>query len=149
MSDDIRKILVATDGSSRSRKAAGYGVELAKLAGAEIIALFVIDVISGCSLEECITVQTPRKTVKEVLVKRGEEATAYVEEQAHKAGLKVRSVIVEGNAADQILKTAREESADLIVMGTLGSSGISRFLIGSTAEKVVRHSPIPVLTVKK
>lgn len=149
MSGHIKKILIATDGSSRSKKAAAYGVEIAKLATAEVIVLFVIDVVSGCGLEECITIQTPRKSAKEILANRGEKATAYVEELARKENIPVKNMIVEGNAADQIIKVACDENADLIVMGTLGASGIGRFLIGSVAEKVVRHSPIPVLTVKK
>lgn len=149
MPDSLKKILIATDGSSRSRKAACYGVELAKLAGAEVVALFVIDVASWSSLEESITIQTPRKSAREILAKRGEKATAYVEGLARKEGLRTRSIIAEGNPAQQIIKTACDECADLIVMGTLGAGGIARFLIGSVTEKVVRHSPIPVLTVKK
>lgn len=149
MSDSIKKILVATDGSARSKKAANYGIELAKNLHADVLALFVVDQISGCSLEECITIQTPVKTAKDILVNRGEKATEYVEEMGEQAGVSVTHLIVEGNPADQIIKVAVDQSVDLIVMGTLGSSGLAKFLIGSVAEKVIRHSPIPVLTVKK
>jgi nucleotide-binding universal stress UspA family protein len=149
MSDNFKKILIATDGSAPSRKAACHGIELAKSLHAEVLALFVVDKISGCSLEECITIQTPVRTAKDILVNRGEKATRYVEEVGKKDGVDVTHLIVEGNPADQIIKIAREQSADMIVMGTLGASGLTKFLIGSVAEKVIRHAPIPVLTVKK
>jgi nucleotide-binding universal stress UspA family protein len=141
--------MVATDGSSRSKKAAALGVELAQCLGSEILAVFVVDKISSCNLEECITVTPPVYTAKDILVNRGEKATKFVEDLAENAGVKAAHLIVEGNAADQIIKTACEQGADLIVMGTLGTSGIKKFLIGSVAEKVIRHSPIPVVTVKK
>ena len=149
MPDSFKKILIATDGSAPSKKAACHGIELATSLHAEVLALFVVDQISGCSLEECITIQTPVKTAKDILVNRGEKATRYVEDMAKKGGVSVTHLIVEGNPADQIIKVAIAQSADLIVMGTLGASGITKFLIGSVAEKVIRHSPIPVLTVKK
>lgn len=149
MSHSIKKILIATDGSSRSRKAAALGVELAKCLGAEVLAVYVVENISSCNLEECITVTTPVYTAKDILVNRGEKAAMFVEDLAKNEGVKAAHLIVEGNAADQIIKTACEQCADLIVMGTLGTSGIKKFLIGSVAEKVIRHSPIPVLTTKK
>lgn len=149
MSHSIKKIMIATDGSSRSRKAAALGIELAKQTGAEVLAIFVVDQISACSLEECITVTTPVYTAKDILVNRGEKAIKLVEDLAKSAGVSITHLIVEGNAAEQIIKTATDQSADLIVMGTLGTSGVKRFLIGSVTEKVIRHSTIPVLTVKK
>ncbi len=56
---------------------------------------------------------------------------------------------MEGHPAEEILRLAEEQSVDLIIMGTLGSSGIPRFLLGSVADKVIRSSRIPVLTVRK
>lgn len=145
----IKKILIATDGSSRGKKAALYGVELARLVKGEVLALFVVDVKSGCSLDECITVGTPKSEAKTILHERGEKAVRYVEELANQNGVSAKSLIAEGNAADAILKVSIEHGADVIVMGTLGVTGIDRFLIGSVAERVVRHSTIPVLTVRK
>lgn len=149
MGNLIKKILIATDGSSRGRKATQYGIELAKLAGAEVLGLFVLDVKSGCSLEECITITTPTVEVKSILHERGERALQYIEDLTGKESVKFRSLIVEGNPSEQIIEVAKKQSADLIVMGTLGATGISKFLIGSVADRVVTHSPIPVLTVRK
>ncbi len=73
----------------------------------------------------------------------------YVEDLAAKEGLDVKKWVVEGHPAEGILKLANEQSVDLIVMSTLGRSGIEKFLLGSVADKVIRHSRIPVLVVRK
>ncbi len=84
-----------------------------------------------------------------ILRRQGDDATKYIEDLAKKDGMKTERWIVEGNPAEEILKLAEEQSVDLIVMGTLGMSGIERFLLGSVADKVIRNSRIPVLTVRK
>jgi nucleotide-binding universal stress UspA family protein len=66
----------------------------------------------------------------------------------HFAGLPVRSDVLDGNAVDEILTAARDTKRSLIVMGTHGRTGLAHLLIGSVAERVVRHSPIPVTTVR-
>lgn len=145
----LKKILVATDGSSCSRMAVSYAVGLAKLSGAELIALYVVDLKTGCGLEQCITIMTPETDALMKLHQRGERAVKYAEDVASKEGVSVDKRLVEGHPAEEIIRLAREESVDLIVMGTLGLSGIKKYLLGSTADKVVRHSRVPVLTVRK
>jgi universal stress protein A len=63
--------------------------------------------------------------------------------------VKVRHILVDGNPVDQILKVAKSEAVDLIVMGTHGSSGLARLVMGSVAESVTRKSSCPVLTLRK
>lgn len=145
----FKKILVATDGSSCSRLAVCYAVGLAKLSAAELIALYVVDIKTGCGLEQCITVTTPKREAIMKLHERGERAVKYAEAQASKEGVRIVKRLVEGHPAEEITRVARDESVDLIVMGTLGLSGIKKYLLGSTADKVVRHSRVPVLTVRK
>lgn len=79
----------------------------------------------------------------------GDEAMRYIEELAKTEGVDVRKWIIEGQPAKEILKLAEEEWVDLIVMGTLGRSGIEKFILGSVADKVIRGSRIPVLVVRK
>lgn len=86
------------------------------------------------------------------LLKRDIEAAAqtYIEglaEELKKAGLDARGVSTTGRAADTIMKYADENAVDLIIMSTHGRSGVGRWLMGSVADKVVRHSRVPVLTV--
>jgi len=63
-------------------------------------------------------------------------------------GIEVETILVEGNASQQILRVADEHHCDLIILGTHARTGLSRVLLGSVAEDVIRHSPLPVLTLK-
>jgi nucleotide-binding universal stress UspA family protein len=63
------------------------------------------------------------------------------------AGVPHEIFVASGNAAPEILNLAAERTIDLIVMGTHGRTGVKRFLLGSVAERVVRESPVPVLTI--
>lgn len=137
------KIMVATDGSKAARKAIETGIELARLSGAKLYAVYVI-VPSGYS---------PRdfgweKSLREFLQDEGDKAVAFIEDAGKTAGIKVEPVTLEGHPAEKILEFAEQEGIDIIVMGTLGKTGLERFLLGSVAENVVRHSKIPVLVVK-
>jgi nucleotide-binding universal stress UspA family protein len=80
--------------------------------------------------------------------KKGHEATSYVETKAKAAGLEGESIFLKGNPAEQILDFASKHDIDMIVVGTLGKSGIERFSMGSVSEKVVRHAKVPVLVVR-
>jgi len=84
-----------------------------------------------------------------VLYQEGKEAIELVKKQAKKEGVKFFSSVLEGNPAVEIVKYAQENGADLIVVGTLGRGGLSRFLLGSTAEKVIRTAPCPVMVVRQ
>lgn len=67
---------------------------------------------------------------------------------ATEPAVRVETMLVEGNAGQQILHVAEAQQCDLIVLGTHGRTGLSRVLLGSVAEDVIRHSPVPVLTLK-
>ena len=86
--------------------------------------------------------------MRELLEAEAKKAVSSVEDMGKISGIEVESVILEGHPADKILKFAEQEGMDFIVMGTLGRTGLERFLLGSIAEKVVRHSKIPVMVVK-
>jgi len=144
-----KKILVATDGSDYTKKATVHALGLAKLSGAELHAIYVIDTRYGCGPESCILTDTSPERVKNILGCQGDTAIKYIERLAKKEGVPTERWIVEGNPAEEIVRLAEEQSVDLIVMGTLGSSGIERFVLGSVADKVIRSSRIPVLTVRK
>ena len=70
-----------------------------------------------------------------------------VKNKLAKSGLKVETVVVDGGAAEEILDYAKNNKVDLIVMSTHGKSGISRWFFGSVAQKVLQHSPIPILLI--
>jgi len=142
--ESYKRILVATDGSENVKNAVDWAVELARATGAQLFAVYVVPSVSvgiasrGASWAE---------SFKEHLEEDGAKATNYVEESARKAGVEVEAAVLEGNPTDTILEYADNNGIDLIVMGTLGKTGIKRFLLGSVAENVVRHSTKQVLVV--
>ncbi|MDH7596486.1 MAG: universal stress protein [Methanothrix sp.] len=139
----IEKIMIATDGSETSERAARFGVELARNLGARVIAVYVADTGRLSHLpDEMILVG-----IRDMLLKEGEDATSYVESIASNAGVACEKRVVEGKPTDEILKLSRDLNVDMLVMGSVGRSGLDRFLLGSVAEKVVQHSRVPVLTV--
>lgn len=139
-----KKILIATDGSEYTKNAVDYGIDMAKNTGAKLHAIYVVDTAAFAS----IPMDAAWESMYELLRQEGDEATKYVADKADAEGLEVDRNTIEGHPADEIIKYAEKNSMSIIVMGTLGKSGLDRFLLGSVAEKVVRNSKIPVLVVR-
>jgi nucleotide-binding universal stress UspA family protein len=147
------RILIATDGSKHSEKAAERAIEIAKLSGGKVIVLFVADpgkyyfpaeeaMMSSRSYEMS---GDKVKVLQDAMMKDAEEATKYATEKAKLAGATLEKRIVKGHPAEEILKAA--EDVDLVVMGSLGRTGMGRFLLGSVTERVIQNSKTPVLVV--
>jgi nucleotide-binding universal stress UspA family protein len=142
----FRKIMVATDGSELVKQAVKSAIEIAKLSEAKLYAVYVIEMGSHViihSLDE-----EWKKTMKKHLTINGEKATAYVENVGKAANIDVESVILEGNPTNEIIDFAENNDIDLIVMGTHEKTELQRFLVGSVAENVIRHSRKAVLIIK-
>lgn len=135
-------ILVPTDGSAGMEQVADQAVKLASLCEATIHALYVVDESAYASIPV-----DARDQVREALTGDGETATDAVVDRAIDRGLSTVREVRRGDPAVTITTYAVENDIDLIVMGTRGRTGFERFLLGSVAEKVVRISPVPVLTV--
>ncbi len=144
-----KKILIATDGSEHVKKAVTHAIELAKLHKAELHAVYVMDIKTDYGPKSYLSTDISTEGLERILRQEGDAAIKYVEDMAKKEDLSVEKWIIKGHPAQEIMKLAEEQSVDLIVMGTLGRSGIEKFLLGSVAEKVIRNSNIPVLTVRK
>ncbi|MDD3042284.1 MAG: universal stress protein [Methanosarcinaceae archaeon] len=145
-STNYKKIMIATDGSVLGKKAIEYGVEIARLSGAK---LYAVNVVSAGGHH----LIPPRdagweNAMKEQLKTEGIEATSYVEKAGTDAGVETEAVILEGHPVEEIVKFSEENDIDLVVMGTLGKTGINKFLLGSVAEKVIRNSKKAVLVVR-
>jgi nucleotide-binding universal stress UspA family protein len=142
------RILVPIDGSATATLGLGEAIKLARNQGSRIRLVHVVNeliVISpdagGINLG----------SILESLRSNGESFLKQGESVARKAAVEVDSVLVEamgGQAGDHILRQAKEWAADLIVCGTHGRRGIRRLLMGSDAEYIVRHTPVPVLLVR-
>lgn len=139
------RILIATDGSKPATHAAALGIKFAQQYGAKVYAIYVIDMTAYKSVlidEAWATEQY------EVCEKEGYRVTSSVEEKAKFAGLEAEPIILKGDPANRILDFADEYNIDMIVVGSLGKSGIERFALGSVSEKVIRHAKVPVLVVR-
>ena len=137
-----KRILVPTDGSEFARKAELHALFLAKVSGAEIIALSVSEnqFITGISVTDEV------EQLNLILKDRCEEDLKEFEEM-NEDGVKISSIIREGSPANVILDVAVEEDIDLIVIGSSGKSGFDRFILGSVSDKVVNTAKCPVLVV--
>jgi nucleotide-binding universal stress UspA family protein len=149
----FERILIATDGSKFSEKAAKVGIELAKLSGGKVIIVYVADIskyFSSAGLIPPFGGVSP-DAINDVVAsirETGEKATLQVNELARASGVISERQIVEGNPPSEILRIAEDEKIDTIVMGSIGKTGLEKFLMGSVAEKVVHNSKLPVLIVR-
>jgi nucleotide-binding universal stress UspA family protein len=133
----LRKILAPTDFSDLSAKGVRYACQLAKEVGA---ALIVVNVVL---LDESGAIN--KREVEEHKHQLDEFFKTKLADVG--SGLKVRKIVETGEPSAAIAERAESEHTDLIVMCTHGRSGLSRFLIGSVTDKLVRRSPCPVLVV--
>ncbi|MCK4458169.1 MAG: universal stress protein [Methanosarcinales archaeon] len=138
-----KKILVATDGSANTARAIKYGIELARIADADVCAVYVLDT-SACA---SMPMDAAWTSLYELLRAEGNEALKYVEEKCEQSSVPFEGVVLDGHPAHEIVDYANENEIDLIVMGTLGKTGLDRILVGSVATKVVHTSTIPVMVV--
>jgi len=142
----IKTILFPTDFSYGARAAMDHAISLAKDYEAKLILLYVIQDISiaewyiPSALSVTDLVEDMRKSASREMDKWGAEVSARVKN--------VEKLVVRGVPFVEIIRTAKDKNADLIVIGTHGRTGIDHMLFGSTAEKVVRKSACPVLTVR-
>jgi len=142
-----RHILVPTDFSPGAAGALEWAQALAAAFGAEVVLLHVLD-LSLAALAGLPSALAMVPAAGELLERiRAETAQEMATLAARLPG--ARSVIREGAPRPVILEVAQEVGADLIVMGTHGRTGLTHVFFGSVAEYVVRHSRVPVLTVRQ
>lgn len=148
MDIQIKKILCPTDFSENAEFALKYALAIAAMTKAEVELLRVVEPIAYPQAYEPFDTQfNAAELAMEI------EAAMKKELDERVASLKqkhpnVSSRLATGNPFLEIIQAARDGDADLIVMGTHGRTGLAHVLMGSVAEKVVRKSPCPVLTVK-
>lgn len=135
-------ILIPTDGSEQAAAAIDVGVDITSTYDARLHALSVIDTMS-------LGVDVEATDIFEVLDGAARTAVESVENRATRASISVVETAVKyGHPYREIHSYTDANDIDLIVMGTHGRSGLERYLLGSVTEKIVRTSPVPVLTVR-
>ncbi len=143
----IRRILCATDFSRTSRKALDTAIGLAKTNGAALSILYAYVPIVPLVPEQYIEARTwDRVDAETRRWLEGQLAKTAV--HAKKSGVRASALMVTGDPASQIVRAARARRFDLIVVGTHGRRGVSKFFLGSVAERVIATAPCPVLTVR-
>ena len=140
--DDLKRILIATDGSDYTKEAVSRALSLAKVFEADVTALYVVDQTSFVSFP----MDSSIVSVYSLLENEGKRAVEDVVEEGKALGVNVTPLIVEGSPTKKIVEIAAD--FDLVVMGTLGRSALSKLFMGSVAERVTRYAPCPVLVVR-
>jgi nucleotide-binding universal stress UspA family protein len=150
----IKKVLIAIDYGKHAEHAAEYGFDIARKFSAEV---GLVNVVEPVLLPSTNTTDpllgTPTESVGadelEIMDIQTTQSENIVDETIKKfaADMQVTHFTEYGSTADSIISCAKEFNADLIVVGTHSRTGLERLLMGSVAEHVVRHSPVPVLVV--
>jgi nucleotide-binding universal stress UspA family protein len=144
---ELRRILVPTDFSKYSRAALTYAAAFADRFGAELCLLHVVQNLAPV-LPDMLMVSPSALPTPEQYTPAVEAGFDRLVAEGGLAHLAVRRATREGTPFYEIIRFAREDATDLIVMGTHGHSGLAHVLLGSVTEKVVRKAPCPVLTVR-
>lgn len=139
-----KKICCAVDFADASRVAMEQAAELARMCEAELTLVHVFTPPQHAATDVIV----PSQELASVEANRDEATFAgWREEAERRAGRPVRSRVLLGDPAAELLRFVRAERCDLVVVGTHGRTGMSRLVLGSVAERVARRSPCPVLVV--
>jgi nucleotide-binding universal stress UspA family protein len=147
MENQINKILVPVDFSDYSKSSLRYAVNFSKYFKAEMILIYVVEPV----------IYPPDFSMGQIAIpainpewdqRAREELYKLAESEIH-GDVKVKTIIKTGKPFMEIIEAAEEEDIDLIIIATHGHSGVEHILFGSTAEKVVRKAPCPVLTLRE
>jgi nucleotide-binding universal stress UspA family protein len=142
----LKKILVPQDFSEYSLHALKYAVTFAELFNSELIALHVVEPIVYPADFSFGQVSIP--AMEEEIRKHSEEQLNELILREIPGNIKVTSILKIGKPFSEIIEVAKSESVDLIVISSHGRTGMDHVLFGSTADKVVRKAPCPVLTIR-
>jgi len=145
-----QRILVATDGSTLSKKAATAAIDLSVALDAELIALYVVPRYSMSYLEGDHTVSLQEVArIEKQWSEKAQSIVDRVQAAALSRGLTARAALAHSNLiGESIIKAAAKYKCDLIVMASHGRKGIKRVLLGSETQYVLTHSDVPVLVLR-
>jgi nucleotide-binding universal stress UspA family protein len=145
-----KRILIATDGSTLSKKAVTHGMGVAQALGAELVLMKVVPRYTQTYFEGVVSLSAD--DVKKIEKEWVESAQALLDKAAKAVaakGVATKTLVVKADrVAEAIIATAKKQDCDLIVMASHGRSGISRVLLGSETNAVLTHSHVPVLVLR-
>lgn len=135
-------ILLATDWSPGSATAEAYACGLAQSWGGSLTVMSVLEFPPGMNPDYAVN-----RVYLDELMREATTKLTDLKARAVALGISVRSYVATGIPSEEVLTVARTEGAELIVVGTRGKTGLEHILLGSTAERIIRRAPCPVLTV--
>lgn len=147
MGPDIKKILVPIDFSDYSKSALKYAVNFCKDCNAEMVLIYVVEPVIYPPDFSMGQIAIP--SVNAEWDERAKQELEKLAKEQIPASVQVKTIIKTGKPFVEIIETAGELDVDLIIIATHGRSGMEHILFGSTAEKVVRKAPCPVLTLRE
>lgn len=145
-----QRILVATDGTTLSKKAVQSAIELAAAVGADLVAVYVVPRYPVSYFEGGITIsmEDVARTEKQWSDK-GQAVVDAVQQAGLVDGVTTKAVVVQSDlVAESIMAAAKKYKCDLVVMASHGRKGIKRVLLGSETQHVLTHSAVPVLVLR-
>jgi nucleotide-binding universal stress UspA family protein len=143
----LRRILHPTDFSRASSAAFARAVAMAKADRAELLIVHVLAPPMPVAGEGYISPKI-YEDLEASARQYAQKRLAALQARARKAGVRAKTLLLEGVADQQIIRAARSKKADLIVIGTHGRTGLAKFFLGSVASRVVAGASCPVLTVR-
>ena len=147
MESNIQKILVPIDFSDYSRSALKYAVNFCKNCKADMFLIYVVEPVIYPPDFSMGQIAIP--SVNSEWDERARQELDKLAKEQIPSGVAVKTIIKTGKPFVEIIETAGELDVDLIIIATHGRSGVEHILFGSTAEKVVRKAPCPVLTLRE
>ncbi len=141
------KILLPSDFSDCSSEAARVARRLAEHFGSRLVVLHVLD--EPAALDPMFRGEVPLEMLRERMEEYARDAMGRFQDEHFHGYAAVETRVASGVPYREIIRAARETAADLIVIGTHGRTGVEHVIFGSTAEKVVRMAPCPVLSVRQ
>jgi len=145
-----QRILVATDGSTLSKKAVSSAISLAQLTGAELVALKVIPRYPQSYFEGGVALAASEiSRIEKQWAEHGQAIVDAVAKSGMSKGVKVKAITAKSDiVSDAIIGTAKKHKCDLIIMASHGRRGIKRLLLGSETQQVLTHTQVPVLVLR-
>jgi len=137
--------MVPLDFSDHSHKALRYAIKLAEQFGSE---LELVNVVTPVVYAEGMVLPAAMENLDTVTEEHSKRALEKISRQEGVKELTVKTTVLLGNPYDEIVNHAKKQQTDLLLITTHGRTGLQHFLLGSTAEKILRHAPCPVMVVR-
>jgi nucleotide-binding universal stress UspA family protein len=140
---NLKRVLIPTDFSESARHALTYGISFAREYSARLYLLHVVETLAVGYASDLFPV--PMGEVYQEISGYAKSELAKLTALARERGVESTELVVQGKPVTEIVRVAREETIDLIVLGAHGKGALDKALFGSTTERVVRKAPCPVL----